>query len=275
MTTQHTQQRIQQRIHDFLKSRRPDGPCLVVDLDVVRDNYHSLKAALPQADIFYAVKANPEREVLNLLAELGSRFDAASLNEIEMVLRTGVAPDHISFGNTIKKERDIARAYDLGLSLYAVDCIEEVEKIARAAPGSRVFCRILTNGHGAEWPLSRKFGCVPDMAIDVLRHAAQLGLQAYGVSFHVGSQQTDLNAWDDALADTARVFAALARENIQLEMVNLGGGFPTRYVKDVPSAASYGQAIFDSLSRHTCHAPLLNLAAPWSAMPELSAPKWC
>src|SRR5690606_23549825 len=121
-----------------------------------------------------------------------SNFDTASVAEIEMALNAGATPDRISYGNTIKKERDIARAYEYGIRLYAVDCVAEVEKVARAAPGSRVFCRILADGEGAEWPLSRKFGCVPEMAVDVLRAAHQLGLDAYGVSFHVGSQQTDL-----------------------------------------------------------------------------------
>ena len=139
--------------------------------------------------MFYAVKANPAPEVLSLLASLGSCFDTASVAEIEMVLAAGATPDRISFGNTIKKERDIARAYALGVRLFAVDCKAEVEKIARAAPGATVFCRILFDCAGAEWPLSRKFGCDPEMAVDVLEHAHRLGLEAYGVSFHVGSQQ--------------------------------------------------------------------------------------
>lgn len=239
-----------QRIIDFLKTRRPEGPCLVVDLDVVRENYLGFEKALPQSRIFYAVKANPAPEILRLLASLGSCFDTASVAEIEMALEAGATPDRISYGNTIKKERDIARAHAFGISLYAVDCFEEVEKIARAAPGARVFCRVLTDGAGAEWPLSRKFGCVPEMAVDVLRHANRLGLEAYGVSFHVGSQQTDLTAWDRALADAANVFKNMAQEGIPLKMVNMGGGFPTRYLKDVPAAQAYGMEIFDALSRH-------------------------
>ena len=239
-----------QRIIDFLATRRPDGPCLVVDLDVIEDNYHAFERALPDSKIFYAVKANPAPEVLRLLAQLGSSFDTASVAEVEMALDAGATPDRISFGNTIKKERDIARAFAHGIRLFAVDCIEEVEKIARAAPGSRVFCRVLTDGEGAEWPLSRKFGCVPAMAVDVLRHAKSLGLDSYGVSFHVGSQQCDLTAWDRALGDAKMVFETLAGEGIVLKMVNMGGGFPTRYLKDVPVARAYGQAIFESLSKH-------------------------
>ena len=239
-----------QRIRDFLATRRPEGPCMILDLDVVRENYEGFVKALPQSRIFYAVKANPAPEILRLLVSLGSSFDTATVAEIEMVLDAGATPDRISFGNTIKKERDIARAYELGVSLYAVDCVEEVEKVARAAPGARVFCRVLTDGEGAEWPLSRKFGCVPEMAVSVLRRAHELGLNAYGVSFHVGSQQTNLKAWDRALSDASKVFRTLAKEGIVLKLVNMGGGFPTRYLKDVPSAQAYGLAIFDSLSKH-------------------------
>ena len=75
-----------QRIRDFLATRRPDGPCLVVDLDVVRDNFHAFRHAMPDSAIYYAVKANPAPEVLRLLASLGSNFDCASVAEIEMAL---------------------------------------------------------------------------------------------------------------------------------------------------------------------------------------------
>jgi ornithine decarboxylase len=239
-----------QRVLDFLATRRPAGPCLVVDLDVVADNFRAFEKALPESKIYYAVKANPAPEILRLLASMGSSFDTASVAEVEMAMDAGAPADRISFGNTIKKERDIARAYELGIRLFAVDCVEEVEKIARVAPEARVFCRVLTDGEGAEWPLSRKFGCAPAMAVDVLRHAKALGLDAYGVSFHVGSQQTNLDAWDKALGDAKRVFATLAEEGIVLKMVNMGGGFPTRYLKDVPAAQAYGQAIFQALSKH-------------------------
>ncbi|OXT00941.1 ornithine decarboxylase [Notoacmeibacter marinus] len=239
-----------QRIHDFFATRRPDGPCLVVDTEVVRDNFNAFKHALPDSRIFYAVKANPAPEILRLLASLGSSFDCASVAEVEMALEAGATADRISYGNTIKKERDIARARALGIDLFAVDCHEEVDKISRAAPGARVFCRVLTDGEGAEWPLSRKFGCVPVMAVDVLEHAVNNGLEAYGVSFHVGSQQTDLDAWDRALADANAVFRAMAEKGVTLQMVNMGGGFPTRYLKDVPAAEAYGRAIFSALRKH-------------------------
>ncbi|MGE0652708.1 MAG: type III PLP-dependent enzyme, partial [Alphaproteobacteria bacterium] len=239
-----------QRILDFLAKARPEGPCLVVDLDVVRRNFETFRRTLPETNVFYAVKANPAPEILRLLVELGSSFDTASVAEIQMVLDAGAAPDRISYGNTIKKERDIARAFELGVCLFAVDSVAEVEKIARAAPGSRVFCRVLTDGAGAEWPLSRKFGCSRDMAVDVMERAQALGLVPFGLSFHVGSQQPDTTAWDRALADASRTFKALARKKIRLSMVNLGGGFPTRYLKDVPSVDDYAQAIFGALRRH-------------------------
>ena len=238
------------RIRDFLRGRPDEGPCLVVDLDVVRENYLGFAKALPDTRVFYAVKANPAPEVLSLLAGLGSCFDTASVPEIEMVLAAGATADRISYGNTIKKERDVARAYGLGVRLFAVDCQAEVEKIARAAPGSRVFCRILSDCVGAEWPLSRKFGCEPAMAADVLEHAHKLGLEAYGISFHVGSQQRNPHAWDRALASAAAVFRDCGERGMTLSMVNLGGGFPTKYLKNVPTVKTYGASIFRALRRH-------------------------
>jgi len=243
-----------ERIREFLRNRRAEGkddaPCLVVDLEVVRDNYQAFAKALPDTRVFYAVKANPAPEVLCLLAKLGSCFDTASVAEIEMVLAAGAAPDRISYGNTIKKERDIARAFALGVRLFAVDCKAEVEKVARAAPGSKVFCRFLHDCSGAEWPLSRKFGCDAEMAVEVLEHAHRLGLVAHGVSFHVGSQQRRTQAWDAALKSAAKIFRTCAERGINLSMVNLGGGFPTRYLKEVPAVKSYGTAIFRALRKH-------------------------
>src|SRR5918911_2311332 len=138
-----------------------------------------------------------------------------------------------------------------------VDLEAEVEKISRAAAAAgvdasdvKVFCRILCDGAGAEWPLSRKFGCVPEMAVEVLEHAHRVGLEAYGVSFHVGSQQRNTEAWDGALASASAIFRACAERGIHLSMVNLGGGFPTRYLKDIPAVEAYGDAIFRALSRH-------------------------
>ena len=238
------------KIIEFLRREKPEGPCLVLDLDVVRDNYKAFARTMPGTRIFYAVKANPAPEILSLLAGLGSCFDTASVAEIEMALAAGATPDRVSYGNTIKKERDIARAHGLGISLYAVDSTEEVEKIARAAPGARVFCRILTDGAGAEWPLSRKFGCEPAMAKDVLLHAHHLGLKAHGVSFHVGSQQTRLTAWDVAVGEAKAIFNTMLGHGIKLEMVNLGGGFPTKYLKPVPGTGAYANAIHDALTKH-------------------------
>ena len=238
------------RIKEFLASNREDGPRLVVDLEVVRDNYDNFARALPDTRVFYAVKANPAPEILSLLADLGSSFDTASVTEIELALAAGATPDRVSFGNTIKKEGDIARAFSLGVRLFAVDCEAEVEKVARAAPGAKVFCRVLCDGEGAEWPLSRKFGCAPDMAPRVLERAQALGLIAHGLSFHVGSQQRNPRMWDRALKCSAGIFRDLAERGVQLSMINLGGGFPTRYLKGVPPVKAYGQTIFRALRRH-------------------------
>jgi ornithine decarboxylase len=238
------------RIREFLKTRQNDGPCLVLDIDVVRDNYQAFAKALPDTRVFYAVKANPAPEVLKLLVELGSCFDVASIHETETVLAAGCTPDRISYGNTIKKESEIAAAHRLGITLFAVDCEAEVEKVARAAPGARVICRIHCDGSGSEWPLSRKFGCEPSSAVDILEQAHRRGLVPYGISVHVGSQQHNIEAWDRALASAAAIFRGCAERGITLSMVNLGGGFPAKYLRKTPKLESYGKAIFRALRRH-------------------------
>ena len=238
------------RIREFLKRRTDEGPCLVVDLDVVRDNYNSFAKALPDSKVYYAIKANPAPEILKLLVEMGANFDVASLGETEAVLAAGATADRISYGNPIKKESDIAAAFRLGVTLFAIDCEAEAEKIARAAPGSRVICRIHCDNAGADWPLSRKFGCEPAYAADILEFAHRQGLVAHGISFHVGSQQNNVEAWDRALASTAAIFRTCAERGINLSMVNLGGGFPAKYIRKTPKLESYGKAIFRSLRKH-------------------------
>jgi ornithine decarboxylase len=156
----------------------------------------------------------------------------------------------MSFGNTIKKEKDIDFAYRAGLRLFAFDSEDELGKLARVAPGAGVFCRILVACEGAEWPLSRKFGCAPEMAIDLLRKARRLGLDPCGVSFHVGSQQTDLGQWDGAVGTAARMFSLLAEADIELRMINLGGGFPAQYRGEVPAVERYARAVMDAVTRH-------------------------
>jgi len=241
---------IHNRIYDFFAKNDVPSPCIVIDTEIIAQNFRSFQRAMPETAIFYAIKANPAPEILRTLAELGSSFDAASVAEVKMALSAGAAPEKISFGNTIKKESEIAESFHLGVRTFAVDCIAEVEKIARAAPGANVFCRILTDNYGAEWPLSRKFGCTAAMALEVLDHARKLGLVPNGISFHVGSQQTNLSAWDGAIAQSAALFAECEARGFELKSVNLGGGFPTQYLRDIPETQDYAGAIFESLRRH-------------------------
>jgi ornithine decarboxylase len=239
-----------ERISRFLAEHSPETPCLVVDLDVIAEAYEALNWYLPLARIYYAVKANPAAEIVAMLESKGANFDVASRGEIELCLANNVPPERLSYGNTIKKEKDIAFAYEAGLRMFAFDSAHELEKLARAARDARVFCRILVTCGGAEWPLSRKFGCAPEMAVDLLRQARDLGLDPYGVSFHVGSQQTDLGQWDSAVGTAARMFSALAEADINLRMINIGGGFPAHYSGEVPEVGRYAQAVMAAITRH-------------------------
>ncbi|MFF0415677.1 type III PLP-dependent enzyme [Kitasatospora sp. NPDC004745] len=205
---------------------------IVYDLDGIGRQYAALVRELPGVDVRFAMKACPVDEVLAGLAALGSGFDAASPQEIAQALRTGVGPERIHYGNTIKSDRNIAEAYRLGVRDFATDSLEDVAAIAEHAPGSRVFCRIATTGDGALWGLSRKFGCSPEDALRVLDAARTAGLVPSGLSVHVGSQQMTAEAWGAAVDSLAAVLEALNWRGITPQRINLGGGLPALGVLD-------------------------------------------
>jgi ornithine decarboxylase len=236
------------RIDDFLAENALPTPFVVVDLDIVADRYRKLADAIPAADIFYAIKANPAPQILELLVRLGSNFDVASPAEVDMCLAAGADPSRISYGNTVKKSVDIEYAYAKGVRLFAFDCDAELDKLIHAAPGATLFCRVMTDGGGADWPLSRKFGCGAEMAMHLLTRASEKG-HPVGVSFHVGSQQRDPQAWNAALEKVGRVFEHMRMLGVTPALVNIGGGFPGHYSNEVPAVEAYGRAITMALHR--------------------------
>jgi ornithine decarboxylase len=224
-----------------------------MELDVVAAQFTALRTALDEAAVYYAVKANPEPDVVRLLAALGANFDVASPAEIDLCLRIGVSPHRLSYGNTIKKRADISYAYNLGVRLFAFDSAAELDKLAILAPGAAVFCRLLAHDTRADWPLSRKFGCTPDMAVDLLLEADERGLDACGLSFHVGSQQRDPGQWDGAVAlaaSVAREVSHRSGDRVRVRVLNLGGGFPAHYLEEVPPIEQYAASIRASVDRH-------------------------
>jgi ornithine decarboxylase len=241
----------------FNKASEPETPYLLVDLDVVEAQYGRLMEALPFAALYYAVKCNPAAPLIRTLNRLGARFEAASLPEIQHCLGQGVAPGDIHFGNTIKSSEAIRIAYETGIHSFTVDSPMELEKVARNAPGTKVSYRMETDGKGAAFGLDRKFGAPIDRIADMMVQARGLSLNSYGVSFHVGSQQLDPQAWVRAIENVARLAEKLERHDIALSLVNLGGGFPAvttpLMVEDQALPPDYievfGQVITEAVNR--------------------------
>lgn len=236
------------KIARFLADNRPATPCLVLDVDRVEANYRAIAHALPLARVYYAVKANPAAPILDRLVKLGSSFDAAGFEEIEACLAAGAQPAAISYGNTVKKVAHIKAAHKAGVTMFAFDSIEELEKLAEHAPGARVYCRIMVANDGADWPLSRKFGTTVEKARDLMLRAGDMGLDPYGLSFHVGSQQTATSAYEGAVAKVGMLFTDLKSAGVNVRMVNLGGGFPIRYRDEVPGIDEFGVAIMRAMT---------------------------
>lgn len=209
-----------------------DTDQIIYDLTGIEERHDELLRHLPGVDLRFAIKACPLDEVITALAARGAGCDAASTNEIAQALRLGVPVDRIHYGNTIKSDRDIAQAYAAGVRDFATDSLQDVTAIGTHAPGSRVFCRIATSGDGAQWGLSRKFGCSVADAVEVLATARRLDLVPAGLSVHVGSQQMRPQAWQAAFDDLGSAISTLSSLGIRLEYVNLGGGFPALGYRD-------------------------------------------
>lgn len=234
---------VSSRLDAYVAAAEFDRPTLVIDLERVEAQYHALKAGLGRADIHYAVKANPARQVIERLVALGSHFDAASRGEIELCLSLGAQPATISYGNTIKRAADIAFAHRAGITLFAADAEEELEKIAENAPGAQVYIRLIVETSHADWPLTRKFGCDRDTAIRLLDHARALGLDPVGFSFHVGSQTRRAEMWTKTLDEMGDIWDAAKAAGHELHLLNIGGGFPAFYGEAIEAPTDYAAAV--------------------------------
>src|SRR5262249_5206489 len=157
--------------------------------------------------------------VLDLLAALGSSFDVASPAEVTSALRAGAEPVDLVYSNPVKHRDHLSWSYRAGVRLFAVDSAAEVTKVAAAAPGSRVLCRLLTSGRGRDWPLSRKYGAPADACVELLRTAAAQGLEPAGVAFHVGSQQRDPHAWEKPIEAAAWIFDQLRPSGLRPDLL--------------------------------------------------------
>ncbi|MGB3553664.1 MAG: type III PLP-dependent enzyme [Jannaschia sp.] len=236
------------RVEAFIAGTDFAHPTLVIDVDAVERQFRALSAGLVKSDgnrahIHYAVKANPHPAIIARLVHLGSGFDAASRGEIELVLSQGADPAHVSFGNTIKKAADIRFAAQAGVTIFAADAEEELEKIAENAPGARVYIRVIVDNSEADWPLSRKFGCTAAKVLSLLGLARDLGLVPHGLSFHVGSQTREARMWTGTLDQVAAIWHRARDAGFDLQLLNIGGGFPAFYGEAIQHPTSYAAAV--------------------------------
>lgn len=225
-----------------------DKPTLVVDRARVAAQFDALDEGLGEARIHYAVKANPAAEIIRMLVEKGSRFDAASRGEIELCLAQGARGADISFGNTIKRPADIAFAHSVGVEMFSADAEPELDKIAAHAPGAKVYIRVIVENSNADWPLTRKFGCAPSAVAGLFDYAVAVGLRPIGLSFHVGSQTRRAEWWNPVLDQVAELWHAGRAAGHALEVLNIGGGFPAFYGEAIEAPRAYAAAVMAAVT---------------------------
>ncbi len=230
-----------EKMREFLTDK--ETPCLLLDLKAVEKNYDDLARSMPYAKIHYAIKANPHEKLLKMLVDKGCNFDFASVPELDMIMKLGATPDRLSYGHTIKKSEHIAYAYEKGIRLFATDSEDDLRRIAKNAPGSKVFFRLFMECSGADWSLSRKFGAHPDTIFQLIQMSKELDVIPWGLSFHVGSQQRDIGQWGSAIAGCKYLFDSAREVGVTLKMINLGGGFPAPYTQPTATLEMYTKEI--------------------------------
>ena len=220
---------------DATQMNLEDTPVLLLDRDKMREKASLIGSRIKGAKVFYALKANPDAKVAAFFNERGLGFEIASEGELEILKALNVPPERIITSNPVKTVKFLKRAAEYGVSYYAFDSIAEVDKLASMAPGASVYIRLTVPNEGSEWPLSRKFGVELDEAPGIIRYAKQQGLNPVGITFHVGSQCTNMFNWNNAIYKARELWETMAAEGIKFRVLNIGGGYPINYTKSVVS----------------------------------------
>ena len=225
-------------------------PIYVVSRAKIIENFRRLDRALPAVQIFYAMKANPHEGILRVLLEAGAGFDVASRGEIEAAVDIGASPrDDLIFADTVKDPKHIAYAHRIGLDDFTYDNHSEITQIARHAPGANVHLRLAVSNEGSVAHLSEKFGARTDEALELLLAARDRGLRPHGISFHVGSQCLDARRYVDALDQVRAVFDEATAAGLTMDQIDIGGGFPVRYLDESIDLKAMCKTIVDHYER--------------------------
>jgi ornithine decarboxylase len=243
----------------LLRLAREHGtPLFIIDHKVLRETYRQFKKHLPRVQAYYAVKSNPQREIVRTLYKLGASFDVASMPEFEVVHRNirHLKPrkrqdfiwDKIIYANPIKAIETLA-ALDRYKILLTYDNIDEVRKIRKYAPHSGLALRLQVPNTGSVVELSSKFGCPPGEAVDLMLAARDAGLGVEGISFHVGSQCTNFENYVQALNLCAGIFNEANSRGFDLKLIDIGGGFPAPYNKQVKPFRDLARKINSEIDR--------------------------
>jgi ornithine decarboxylase len=223
------------KILRYLDKSKIETPFLLVDSTRVKEKVFLIGRHIKNSKVFYAVKANPDVQILKFLNELKMGFEISSEGELEILSSLDVEPERIISSNPIKSLKFLRLAASYGINYFSYDSADEVDKLSKYAPHCNVYIRLSVPNEGSEWPLSKKFGVELDRATTLLSYAREKSLNPVGITFHVGSQCTNIYNWHIAL-DKARVLWNKAERNgIKLTLLNIGGGYPINYTKNVVS----------------------------------------
>jgi len=201
-----------------------DEPYYEIDLTKINKSYDLWRQYLPDVEVYYAMKCNPNKIILEEMSKLGIKFDCASKQEIKDALEF-TTPDNIVYANPCKFPQHITYSKERGVSLTVVDCECELYKMKELYPECRLLLRIAVNDTNSQCAFSKKFGCKINEVKELLLLAKTLELNIVGFSFHVGSGCTNPSLYYDALCDCKMATIIATSLGISIEIIDIGGGF--------------------------------------------------
>lgn len=240
----------QQEWIKFVRKSNFPTPFKLTDLDIARQKLKSFKKAMPNIEVYYAVKSCNDEKLISAIDDRVQGYDIASLGEFELLQGLDVEPQRILYSNPVKVPEHVEKTYKQGVRNYAFDSSEEIDKLAKYAPGSNVYLRLKVSDYGSKFPLSKKFGVEAHHAVSYMGHAQDKGLKAKGLAFHVGSQSESLHSWAIAFETCGEIISKLSKVGINIEFINIGGGFPVTYTERISSIDQIAKAINKSIKRH-------------------------
>jgi len=224
-------------------------PYILTDLNIIENKVEQLHSLLDDVKIYYAIKSNSHPKIIEHIDRFVDGYDIASLGEWQQLRDQKISPNRILYSNPVKIDNHIQETFRDGVRYYAIDSVDEIKKMSELAPGANVYLRLQASDYGSQFPFSKKYGLQPNHVLEYAELAKKMGLRVRGLTFHVGSQAENMQVWERAFEICGDLIEKLRNRGIEVDLLDIGGGFPADYGQPIPSIGMVCRTINAAMKR--------------------------